>query len=211
MAEFTWTALASVLAVVDPLGTLPAYVVMTANQTPARRVRDARLAVLVATLALAGFAAVGNTLLRLLGLTMPAFQVAGGLILFLVALDMLRAERPTKEHPGEVAEGAAAAEVAVTPLAIPMLAGPASLSTVALLMSRARDWAQAGAVSLAIAVTGVLTSLIFRAAGPIERRLGQAGIHVFSRILGLVLAGVAVQFVFDGLRAAGVLPPAAAP
>jgi multiple antibiotic resistance protein len=209
MAEFTWTALASVLAVVDPLGTLPAYVVMTANETPARRDRAARLAALVATLALAGFAAVGNALLRLLGLTMPAFQVAGGLILFLVALDMLRAQRPTKEDPGEVAEGAAAAEVAVTPLAVPMLAGPASLSTVALLMSRARDWAQAGSVYLAIVVTGVLTYAIFRSAGPIERRLGQSGIHVFSRVLGLILAGVAVQFVFDGLRAAGVLPPAA--
>jgi multiple antibiotic resistance protein len=204
--DFALTAVASILFVVDPLGTLPAYLVITAHEDPARRPRTAGRASLIATIILAVFAAVGNAVFRLFGLTLPALQIAGGLILFLVALDMIRAQRPTQERPEEVREGAAKADVAITPLAVPMLAGPAALSTVATLMSRAGSWAEAACVYAAIAVTGLVCYATLRLAEPLHRGLGQTGIHVFSRVLGLLLAAIAVQFVLDGLRAAEVVP-----
>jgi multiple antibiotic resistance protein len=166
--------------------------------------RTAAKAALAATLVLAAFAAGGQSLFRLLGLTLPAFQVAGGLILFLVAPHMMRAQRPTKGGPAEVSEGRAKEDVAITPLAVPLLAGPAALSTVATLMSQAPGWG-ALAVYLAVALTGVLAYLALRLAEPIVRLLGRTGIQVLGRVLGLVLAGIAVQFILSGLRAAGMV------
>lgn len=207
--DFALTAFASVLFIVDPLGTVPAFLVLTEGLTPPARRRIALVASVVATLVLAGFALIGSRLFQLLGLSMPAFQIAGGLILFLVALDMIRAKRSTQEDPGEVAEGKETHDVAITPLAIPMLAGPAGLSTVATLVSRADGLVERLSVYAAIAVTGVVSYLTLALAGPVQARLGRTGIHVLSRIFGLILAGIAVQFVLDGLRAAGfpVHPP----
>jgi multiple antibiotic resistance protein len=202
MLDFALTALASVVFVVDPLGTVPAYLVMTQCDSPAKRRSTAWKASLAATITLAGFAAVGNTLLHLFGLTLPAFQIAGGLILFLVALDMMRAQRLTQERPEEVREGAAKEDITITPLAIPMLAGPAALSTVTMLMSQANRWQEAVIVYLVIGVAGVVIYVSLRLAEPVHRVLGKTGIHVFSRILGLILAGIAVQFVLNGLKAA---------
>ena len=129
------------------------------------------------------------------------------MILFLVALDMIRAQRSTQEDPAEIAEGAAADDVAIAPLAIPLLAGPAALSTVAVLMSRAAGWAEVMSVFAAILLTGLVAYGTLLLANPIQRRLVTTGIHVLGRVLGLVLAGIAVQFVLDGLSAAGVIAP----
>ncbi|OWK41628.1 MarC family protein [Fimbriiglobus ruber] len=205
MLDFPLTAFLSILFLVDPPGTIPAFIVLTAKYDPARRRRTALVACTVATLTLAAFAAIGEYLFHYLGLTLPAFQIAGGLILFLVALDMIRAQRSTQEDPEEMKEGAGAADVAVAPLAIPLLAGPAALSTVTVLMSQARDTFQAATVYAAIGLTGVVCYFTLRLAAPIQRRLGTTGIHVFGRVLGLVLAGIAVQFVLDGLAAAGLI------
>lgn len=207
MVDFAITAFVSILFLVDPPGTVPAFLALTANYTPARRRRTAFVAALAATLTMMGFALVGNALFRALNLTLPAFQIAGGIILFLVALDMIRSETGTAEHqPSEVEASATTGEVAITPLAVPLLAGPAALSTVAVLMARADGVFQMASVFAAIAVTGLLCFVTFRLADPIQRRLGVTGIHVLGRILGLVLAGIAVQFVLDGLGAAGIIP-----
>jgi multiple antibiotic resistance protein len=208
MLSFALTAVASILFVVDPPGALPAYLAMTEGDDDAKRRHTARTAALAASLVLAAFAAAGPRLFGLLGLTMPAFQIAGGLILFVVALDMMRAQRTTREGPGEVSEGRVKEDVAITPLAVPLLAGPAALSTVATLMSQAPGWAEVSVVYLAIAVTGAVTYTTLRLAEPLFRLLGRTGIQVLGRILGLVLAGIAVQFVLNGLRAAGVVPAA---
>jgi multiple antibiotic resistance protein len=205
MYSFALTALASILFVVDPPGALPAYLAMTEADDPPKRRRTARKAALAASLVLAAFAAGGQWLVHLLGLTLAAFQIAGGVILFLVALDMMRAQRPTKEGPADVSEGRAKEDVAITPLAVPLLAGPAALSTVATLMSQARNWQEVLVVYLAVATTGVVTYLTLRLAEPIFRLLGRTGIQVLGRLLGLVLAAIAVQFVLNGLRAAGVV------
>jgi multiple antibiotic resistance protein len=208
MFSFALTAVASILFVVDPPGALPAYLAMTEGDDAVKRRRTARKAALAATFVLAAFAAGGHWLFGLLGLTMPAFQIAGGLILFLVALDMMRAQRPTKEGPGEVSEGRAKEDIAITPLAVPLLAGPAALSTVATLMSQAPGWVEASVIYLSIAVTGAVIFVTLRLAEPLFRLLGKTGIQVLGRILGLVLAGIAVQFVLNGLRAAGIVPEA---
>ena len=205
MLDFALTALASILFVVDPLGAVPTYLVMTEGDDSARRRSTALKASLAATLALAIFGAFGKALFRVFGFTMPAFQIAGGLILFLVALDMIRAQRRTREGPPEVNEGKVKEDIAITPLAIPMLAGPASLSTVAVLVSEAKDWSQALFVYGAIAVTGVVSYVSLRMAEPLHKWLGSTGIRVFSRVLGLLLAAIAVQFVLNGVRAAGLL------
>jgi multiple antibiotic resistance protein len=206
MLDFGTTAFMSILFLVDPPGTIPAFLALTAGYTPARRKRTAFVACIAATLTLMAFATVGTFLFRHLGLTLPAFQIAGGLILFLVALDMIRAQRSTQEDPDELKEGQAASDVAIAPLAIPLLAGPAALSTVTVLMSRAGAPEQIAMVYLAIVLTGLVAFLTLRLAEPIQRRLGTTGIHVLGRVLGLVLAGIAVQFVLDGLSAARIIP-----
>jgi multiple antibiotic resistance protein len=208
MFSFALTALAPILFVVDPPGALPAYLAMTEGDDAAKRRGTARKAALAATLVLAAFAGGGHWLFGFLGLTFSAFQIAGGLILFLVALDMMRAQRSTKEAPGEVNEGRVKEDIAITPLAVPLLAGPAALSTVATLMSQAQGWAEASMIYLAIAVTGSVSYVTLRLAESLFRVLGRTGIQVMGRILGLVLAGIAVQFVLNGLRAAGIVPAA---
>ena len=206
MLDFATTAFVSILFLADPPGNVPPFLALTARQSPEKRRKTALTACVVAALTLAAFGAVGTYLFRHLGLTLPAFQIAGGIILFVVALDMIRAQRTTQENPEEMAESAAASDVAITPLAIPFIAGPATLSTVTVLMAKAEDWVQMSTVYVAILLTCGITYLMFRLAEPIQRRLGTTGIHVLGRILGLVLAGIAVQFVLDGLAKAGIIP-----
>ena len=203
--DFFVTAIASLLFVVDPIGVVPAYLALSSGEDPQRRRRTALRASVFATLVIAGFAAAGKYLLRAVGLSLEALQVAGGLILFLTAMEMLQANRASKESPEELDEGLAKDDVAITPLAIPMLAGPASLSTVATLMSRADGWLQISGVYVAVLVTGIVSYITLRLSSPIYRILGQTGTNALSRLLGLVLAGIAVQFVLDGLKAAGVI------
>jgi multiple antibiotic resistance protein len=205
MLDFALTAIASILFVVDPPGALPTYLVISQGDDPAKRRRTAWRASLVATVTLAVFAGAGNFLFRLFGVSMPAFQIAGGLILFLVALDMIRAQRPTQEGPGEINEGSEKPDVAITPLAVPMLAGPAAISTVTMLMSRAVSWAEVAIIYLAILLTGIVIYVTLRLANPLYRGLGKTGIQVFSRVLGLILAAIAVEFVLDGLTGVRLL------
>jgi multiple antibiotic resistance protein len=209
MLDFALTALASILFVVDPVGAVPGYLAMTEGDTAEKRRRTAWKASLAAAIVLALFAAAGKVVFRFLGLTMPAFQIAGGAILFLVALDMLRAQRPTQEQPEEISEGRAKDDIALTPLAIPMLAGPASLSTVATLMSQAKDMTEAAVVYACIGVAAAATGVTLQLAAPLHRLLGKTGIHVLTRVFGLLLAAIAVQFVLNGLTAVGVIRPPA--
>lgn len=203
MGDFALTALVSVLFVVDPVGALPAYLAMTADDGAAKRRRTALRAAVCAAAVMATFALAGQWVFHWLGLTMPAFQIAGGAILFLVAIDMIRAQRTTKESAGEVDEGIGKDDVAITPLAVPMLAGPAALATVTTLQARAATWEHVAILYGVIAVTGVVIYATLRLAEPMFRLLGRSGVSVLSRVLGLILAGIAVQFVLDGLQATG--------
>jgi multiple antibiotic resistance protein len=198
MIEYTLVALTSIFFVVDPLGIIPTFLVMTERDTSAKRRSLAVHASLTATATLLAFAVLGGSILRAFGISLPAFRMAGGVVLFLVALDMMRALRTTQEGPDEVAEGTVKEDIAITPLAIPMLAGPAALSTVTMLMNQADSWIKVAVVLLTILVTGACSCGMLLIAEPIHRLFGRTGIHIVSRLMGLVLLAIAIQFILDG-------------
>jgi len=195
----------SIFFIVDPLAVIPSFLTLTADDSSSRRRRIALKAAVASTLILAGFASAGGLIFRIFGITLPAFRIAGGIILGLSALEMVRAERRSHETREELEEGAEKYSAAITPLAIPMLAGPGAISTVIVLMDRARGWSQMIPIYTAILGAGIATFIVLRASEPFHRMVGKTGINVLSRIMGMVLATVAVQFILDGLREAGLL------
>ncbi len=202
LARFALVTFTSVLFIVDPIAAIPTYLVITQNETPLERQRTARRACIAMTVLLILFAATGTLLFRAFGITLAAFRTAGGLILWFVAIDMLRGERRTQEGREEVVEGQAKEDVALTPLAIPMLAGPGAISTVIVIAGQARGAGQTLVVYAAIVVTGVISFFSLRLGEPLLVRLGKTGIRVVTRVMGLILAAVAVQFVFSGIKEA---------
>lgn len=202
LVQFALITLASVLFIVDPIAAIPTYLVITRNESPAERRRTALRACVAMTALLIAFAAVGRFLFQALGITLPAFRVAGGLILGLVAFDMLRGERSTQEGRTEVVEGQEKDDVALTPLAIPILAGPGAISTVMVLNGEAESWAHRFVVFGAIVLTGLVSYLSLRLGEGLVTRVGRTGIRVMTRIMGLLLAAVATQFVLTGVREA---------
>jgi multiple antibiotic resistance protein len=194
--------LTSVLFIVDPIAAVPTYLVITPGETPAAHRRIARRACVAMTALLILFAAAGGLLFQMFGITLPAFRIAGGLILWFVAMDMLRGERRTQEGQEEVLEGQTKEDVAITPLAIPILAGPGAISTVIVLSSQARNPAETFVVYGAIVVTGIISFVVLRLGEPLLRKLGKTGIRVLTRIMGLILAAIAVQFVLSGIKEA---------
>src|SRR5690242_15143650 len=138
LTEYTLLAVSSLFVIIDPLATVPAFLAMTPTDTPEQRIRMARLACCVSAGVLIAFALAGKWIFKFLGITMPAFQIAASIILLLVALDMLRAQRSrVHETSEETLAGAEKTDIAVTPLAIPMLSGPGAISTVVLLQAEA--------------------------------------------------------------------------
>src|SRR6476661_8245777 len=190
------------LFTVDPVAAIPTYLVITQQESPAERRRTARRACIAMTVLLVVFGATGTMLFRAFGITLAAFRTAGGLILWFVAMDMLHGERRTQEGRDEVYEGQIKEDVAITPLAIPMLAGPGAISTAIVLAGQAHGVAQTALVYCSIVVTGVLSYVSLRLGEPLLERLGKTGIRVVTRIMGLILAAVAVQFVFSGIHEA---------
>jgi multiple antibiotic resistance protein len=200
--RFALVTFTSVLFIVDPVAAIPTYLVITQQETPAERRRTARRACIAMTVLLVVFAATGTMLFQAFGITLPAFRTAGGLILWFVAMDMLHGERRTQEGRDEVYEGQIKEDVALTPLAIPMLAGPGAISTAIVLAGQARGVVQTVMVYVSIILTGLISYLSLRLGEPLLGRLGKTGIRVVTRIMGLILAAVAVQFVFSGVREA---------
>ncbi|HTT44892.1 MAG TPA: NAAT family transporter [Thermoplasmata archaeon] len=192
----------TIFALVDPLGALPFFVALTEGFSAADRAIVIRRAVLVLGSILGVFAVVGTFLFAAFGLTLAAFEIAGGVLLFIVAYDMLHGEvtrtKLTTEDRAEAIERRD--EVAVVPLGIPLLAGPGAISTVMIYEGNAgNDLFMVITVFLAIIVTTVLTYFILRYGQTIIRRLGKTGIMAMTRVLGLLLAAVGVQFVLNGV------------
>ncbi len=200
IGQFGLVAFTSILFLVDPVAVIPAYLAFTRNDTLAHRRRTATVACFVAGLALLIFAAGGDVILRAFGITLPAFRIAGGFILWFVAMDMLRAQRPTQEGPPEITEGERKEDVALTPLAMPMLAGPGAISTVMVLSGQARSVAEHVAVYGSVVLTALISWISLRVGERLITALGQTGIRVATRIMGLLLAAVAIQFVITGAR-----------
>ena len=199
-AQFALVTFTSVIFIVDPIAIVPTYLVITQGETTTQRRRTALRACVAAALLMTTFAAVGSLIFELFGITMPAFRIAGGLILWVVAMDMLHGNRSTQEGPEEIVEGRAKQDVAITPLAMPMLAGPGAISTVMVLSGQARGTLQNAAVYGSILAACLVSWLTLRVAEWLVVRMGQTGIRVMTRIMGLLLAAIAVQFVITGVR-----------
>lgn len=200
--QFALVTFTSVLFIVDPIAVIPTYLVITQGQTSDQRRATARRACVAAAVLLVTFAAAGRGIFSLFGITMPAFRIAGGLILWVVAMDMLHGTRSTQEGTEEITEGRAKEDVALTPLAMPMLAGPGAISTVMVLSGQARETPQLIAVYGSIVLTILISWLTLRVGERLVMRMGQTGIRVMTRIMGLLLAAIAVQFVITGVREA---------
>lgn len=200
--QFALVTFTSVLFIVDPIAVVPTYLVITQGQTQAQRRATARRACVAATILLVTFAAVGRAIFDLFGITMPAFRIAGGLILWLVAMDMLHGNRSTQEGSAEISEATVKEDVAITPLAMPMLAGPGAISTVMVLSGQARTTAPNVIVYGSILLALLIAWTTLRAAEWLVLRMGQTGIRVMTRLMGLLLAAIAVQFVITGVREA---------
>jgi multiple antibiotic resistance protein len=179
---------------------------MTGDGDQAYRRHMAKRATWACVIVLISFAAAGKLIFRLFGITLPAFKIAGGVILLLIGLDMLRARRsPTKETPTEVEEGASKGDVGIIPLGVPMLAGPGSISTVMVLMSGMPTWWYAIPVFVAIVITSLISFWVLAGADRVRRHLGETGIGILSRMMGLMLTVIAIQFVLNGLTDVGLI------
>ncbi|MBI5774157.1 MAG: NAAT family transporter [Verrucomicrobia bacterium] len=203
LSEFIFLAASSLFVIVDPIATVPAFLAMTPQDSTEQRVKMARLACLVAAGVLLVFTFVGEWIFKFLGITIPAFQLAGSIVLLLIALDMLRANRsPVQETHEEVDAGAAKEDIAITPLAVPMLAGPGAITTAILLKNQAQGVDQKAALYLCIVVVFVVSYGVFRLAAHGGKWLrNPIALKITTRIMGLLLAAIAMQFLLDALKA----------
>jgi multiple antibiotic resistance protein len=207
-------SLSAIFFVVDPLSLVPFFLSMTRNDSVQKRRETALRASFTAALVLSSFALGGAWIFKLLGIGLPAFKVAGGVVLLLLALDMIRTQPSTARiTEGEVEAGAGKEDVAIVPLAMPLLAGPGSIATAIVLMARARSgpWWHALAVLLAIVITCAVAYLVMAGAARTERMLGKTTLAILERAAGLLLVAIAIQFMMDGLGEglpglAGALP-----
>ena len=202
--EFLISALVTLLVVVDPIGLVPSYLAVT-HGLPKRARRSVALrAAVIAAVILAGSALIGDWLLRTLSIGMPAFRIAGGLLLFSIASEMVfgvRIERQSRQAEDAIEEHVR--NVAAFPLAIPLMAGPGAITATVLLASRSEGDPMRLAILLGvIAFVAALCATVFLLCTHVERLLGVTGNIVLSRLLGVLLAALAVQYVVDGVRAA---------
>ena len=202
MIELYISSLITFFVVIDPPGCAPIYAGLSSGASPANRRAMAIRAVLVAAAILFAFAAFGEVLLKSLGISLDSFRIAGGIMLFLIALEMVF-EKRTERREDRAAKVAATPEVedvSIFPMARPMIAGPGSIASVMLLMSRNHGLEPIAVVLAALATILALTLAALLAAGPIMRVLGAKIEAVITRLLGVLLAALAVQFVIDGVK-----------
>ena len=207
--RFAVLALSSIFFLVDPFAAIPAFLAITESADPVRRKRMARKGALTCFIVLTGFALGGQLIFRMFGITLPAFEVAGGLILLLIGLDMLEAKRsPTQEARGDTEEAAAKEDAGIVPLGIPMLAGPGAISSVMVLVGQVPSlwhW-EMGAILGSITFTSLVTYWVLASASQVRRVMGDTGIRILVRVMGLLLVALAMQFFVNGLTDLGIIP-----
>ncbi len=204
--RFSLLALSSIFFLVDPFAALPTFLAVTQGADAAKRRRMAGKASLTALLFLSAFAVAGEYIFKLFGITLPAFEIAGGIILLLIGLDMLEAKRsPTQEASGDAEEAARKEDAGIVPLGIPMLAGPGSITSVMVLVGQAHSKWQMGAILGSIAITAGICYLVVGNSDRVARALGDTGIRILVRIMGLLLVALAVQYFVNGMVDLGVV------
>jgi multiple antibiotic resistance protein len=209
LVRFSLLALSSIFFLVDPFAAIPSFLAITESAEPKRRKRMARKAALTCFIVLASFALGGQLIFKMFGITLPAFEIAGGLILLLIGLDMLQAKRSaTQEATGDTEEASHKEDAGIVPLGIPMLAGPGAISSVMVLVGQVPSlwhW-EMGAILGAIAVTALVSYWVLAGAGRVRQVMGETGIRILVRIMGLLLVALAMQFFVNGLMDLGVIP-----
>lgn len=200
--KFGVVALSAIFFVMDPLATAPIFLTITHGDSEALRRRTAWRAAVAAWVILTVFAVAGGVIFQAFGISLGAFKIAGGVMLLLMSIDMMRAQpSPTRSTAEEQAESQAREDVAIFPLAIPMLAGPGAIATVMVLMSRAAwDPVRTPLVFAAIVITCAAAWLLMRSASRAERLLPRTMLSALQRIMGLLLAAIAVEFIAGGVR-----------
>ena len=195
----------SILFIVDPFAVVPTFLAMTERDSPEQRRVLARRGAWTCAITLIAFAAGGSLIFRIFGITIGAFKIAGGILLGLNALDMVQARRSQqRETPAEKAEGIQKEDIGIMPLGVPMLAGPGAISTVMVLALGSKGPLVTAAVYVSIILTTLISYYVLAAASLVERRLGQTGMRILTRLMGLVLCAIAVQFVIDGIKLSGL-------
>jgi multiple antibiotic resistance protein len=204
--QFALLAFSSVFFLVDPFAVVPTFLAISGDAGPEKRRSMAKRSAYTCLAVLSIFAIAGSLIFRVFGITLPAFKIAGGIILLRIGIEMLQARRSgTNETPGEVAEGAAKEDASIIPLGIPMLAGPGAISTVMVLVGESQTWWQHAIVYAAIVLSSVLSFVVLAGADRVRKALGETGIRILTRMMGLLLTTIGVQFVLNGLIDLGVI------
>jgi len=200
--ELFGSALVTFLVIIDPPGCAPIFASLTRGMSPALRRTMALRSCVIAWVVLMFFALLGKPMLHALGISLASFRIAGGIMLFMIALDMVFERRTQRrEERAQSIEGTPEAEdISVFPMAIPMISGPGSIASAMLWVSRADDVAHVATVLAAITVVILITLVCLLAAGPLMRLIGERIEGMIIRILGVILAALAAQFVVDGLK-----------
>ncbi len=202
LLDYAILSFASLFVIMDPVGLIPTFLAMTHQNTHPERVRMAWLASVSSFVILILSFFFGQRLLLTFGITLPAFEIAGGIILLIVALDMLQAKRTAvKETQEEKNEGIHKDDVAITPMAIPMLAGPGAITTVILLANKAENLTYHLVLAGNILLVSLLTFLILWFVAVRAHKIGVIALKIVSRLMGLLLSAIAVQFILNGLKA----------
>ena len=203
LLSFVLVCVGSLVSIVDPFAAVPIFLALVGSQPRRAQARTALRASATCLVVLTVFGIAGNLIFSFFGITLPAFKVAGGILLFGVGLEMMRAKRSgTRATNEEELEAETKEDVGLIPLGLPLLSGPGAIATVMVLVAKARDFPQRMSVFGAIAAVSVLTFLVLRSAAFVARVLGKTGINVVGRVMGLILSAVAMQFIIDGLREA---------
>lgn len=200
---FFITSFISLFVIIDPPANIFPYLALSAGYSPDAARALARRSCFTAFVILALFIFVGRLILTFFGISLPAFQIAGGLILFRIAFDMLEGRGHFNRLDTSSSLNAADyRDVALTPLAVPLLSGPGAISTILVLTSRSQVLLHDGLILLALTLVMLLTYIFFRFARPLLESMKENGLRLLTRLMGLILAALAVQFVLQGLKAA---------
>jgi multiple antibiotic resistance protein len=204
--QFSVLALSSIFFLVDPFAALPTFLAVTAGADKQRRRKMAWKASVTALVVLSAFAVAGQYIFKMFGITLPAFEIAGGVILLLIGLDMLEAKRsPTQESDEETTEAAQKEDAGIVPLGIPMLAGPGSITSVMVLVGQAQNRWQMVAILVSIFITAAICYLVLGNSDRVARAMGETGVRILVRIMGLLLVALAVQYFVNGMVDLGVI------
>ena len=201
--SYTLVAFGSLFSIVDPFAALPIFLALVGTQPPAAQARTALRASATCFIVLTVFMLAGGLIFTFFGITLPALKITGGILLFGVGFEMMRARRSaTRGTSAEAREAETKDDVGVIPLGLPLLSGPGAIATVIVFVGKARDFEQRVCLFVAIGAVSAISFLTLRSAALVARVLGTTGINIVERVMGLILAAVATQLVIDGVHEA---------